>query len=149
MDILGVGFPELVFIFIIAMMVFGPRRLPEIAAKAGKTIRDLRNMSQGLMTEWQREITVAARLEELEEARQGLEEAKRELQQAQKTIAAETLSPLKTARNEINEVKKELQQPKTTPPPEASSEKESAVKPTSVSPSSPASAISPIEVGSE
>ena len=36
MDFLGVGFAELIFILIIAMMVFGPRRLPEIAAKAGK-----------------------------------------------------------------------------------------------------------------
>jgi Sec-independent protein translocase protein TatA len=38
-DILGIGFAELIFIMIIAMMVFGPRRLPEIAAKAGKIVR--------------------------------------------------------------------------------------------------------------
>ncbi|HXV41794.1 MAG TPA: twin-arginine translocase TatA/TatE family subunit, partial [Anaerolineae bacterium] len=69
MDILGIGFPELLFIFFIALMVFGPRRLPEIAGKAGRIVRDLRNMSQGFLAEWQREITVAARLDELEEVR--------------------------------------------------------------------------------
>ena len=52
MDILGIGFAELVFILIIAMMVFGPRRLPEVAAKAGRIVAELRQMSQGLMTEW-------------------------------------------------------------------------------------------------
>lgn len=90
MDILGVGFPELILIMIIALMVFGPRRLPHIAAKAGKTIRDLRNMSQGLMTEWQREITVASRLEEIEKVRQELSEAGKELTQARKEVVAGT-----------------------------------------------------------
>ena len=90
MDILGIGFSELMFIMIIAMMVFGPRRLPELAAKAGKFIADLRSMSQGLMAEWQREITVAARLEELEKARQEIKEIQQELKQIPKDISAET-----------------------------------------------------------
>ena len=90
MDILGIGFSELMFIMIIAMMIFGPRRLPELAGKAGKFIADLRNMSQGLMAEWQREITVAARLEEIEKARQELKEIEQELKQIPKDVSAET-----------------------------------------------------------
>jgi sec-independent protein translocase protein TatB len=90
MDILGIGFPELIFIMIIAMMIFGPRRLPEMAAKAGKFVADLRNMSQGLMAEWQREITVAARLEEIEKARQELKEIEQELKQIPKDVTKET-----------------------------------------------------------
>ena len=102
MDILGIGFAEIVFILIIAMMVFGPRRLPEIAAKAGKTVRDLRNMSNGLLAEWQREITVAARLEELEKAKQDFNQMKEEFTGAKQEIAdaktsvtdvAKTISP--------------------------------------------------------
>ena len=87
MDILGIGFPELLFIFIIALMVFGPRRLPEIAGKAGRMVRDLRNMSQGFLAEWQREITVAARMEGLEEVRKELEETKQSLRQSHAEIA--------------------------------------------------------------
>jgi Tat protein translocase TatB subunit len=86
MDILGVGFSELIFILIIAMMVFGPRRLPEIAAKAGKFVADLRSMSQGLMAEWQREITVAGRLEELEQARQDIQAIKQDLSQTKQEL---------------------------------------------------------------
>lgn len=89
MDILGIGFPELVFIFIIALMVFGPRRLPEIAGKAGKFVRDLRNMSQGFMTEWQREIAVAARMEEIQSVRKELEETKQALTQTRTEIVTE------------------------------------------------------------
>jgi Tat protein translocase TatB subunit len=88
MDILGIGFPELLFIFFIALMVFGPRRLPEIAGKAGRIVRDLRNMSQGFLAEWQREITVAARLDELEEVRKELEETKQSLRQSQAEITS-------------------------------------------------------------
>jgi Tat protein translocase TatB subunit len=97
MDILGIGFPELLFIFIIALMVFGPRRLPEIAGKAGKFVRDLRNMSQGFMAEWQREITVAARLEEIQEVRKELEETRQALTQSRTDIAAEASQIGKTA----------------------------------------------------
>lgn len=122
MDILGVGFPELVFIFIIALMVFGPRRLPEIAARAGKTVRDLRNMSQGLLTEWQREITVAARLDELEQARKELAEVKKELKDTQRTVSSDTSAELKQAQKEIEQVKQELQDVKAIEVPRASSE---------------------------
>jgi sec-independent protein translocase protein TatB len=112
MDILGIGFSELVFIMIIAMMIFGPRRLPELAAKAGKFIADLRGMSQGLMAEWQREITVAARLEEIEKARQELKEIEQELKQIPKDVTAETTA----AKAVVEEVTIAPPRPKSTVP---------------------------------
>ncbi|MEI7442129.1 MAG: twin-arginine translocase TatA/TatE family subunit [Actinomycetes bacterium] len=39
---LGVGFPELFFIAVIALVIFGPNRLPEIARSAGSGIRRAR-----------------------------------------------------------------------------------------------------------
>jgi len=88
-------------ILIIAMMVFGPRRLPEMAAKAGKIVRDLRNMSQGLLLEWQREITVAARLDDLEETRRELVELKKELSQTQREIGQQ-------AQKEVQQFQKQV-----------------------------------------
>lgn len=116
MDILGVGFPELLFIFIIALMVFGPRRLPEIAGKAGKFVRDLRNMSQGFMTEWQREITVAARLDELQEVQRELKETKESLTQ--------TRAEITSSANQIGQVVSSVVKPalpSVTAPPSLSS----------------------------
>ena len=84
------------FVFIIAMMVFGPRRLPEIAAKAGKIVAQLRGMSQGLLTEWQREINAEAYMEELRKTKNELDEFKKELSQAGSTVARETSDVART-----------------------------------------------------
>ena len=46
MDILGIGPLELVLILVIALLVFGPDKLPEIGAKMGKGVRDLRQLSR-------------------------------------------------------------------------------------------------------
>lgn len=37
---------ELITIAVVALVVFGPRRLPEIARRAGRILRDLRNAAQ-------------------------------------------------------------------------------------------------------
>ncbi|MCG3210166.1 MAG: Sec-independent protein translocase protein TatB [Anaerolineae bacterium] len=90
MDILGIGFPELIFIFVIALMVFGPRRLPEIARKAGKIVADLRNMSQSLMAEWQREINAAEFTEELNKTKQEFTQARDSVAKAGKAVSQQT-----------------------------------------------------------
>ena len=42
MNFMGIGPLELLLIFIITLIVFGPGRLPEFAATLGKTLRKLR-----------------------------------------------------------------------------------------------------------
>ncbi len=38
----SIGTPELLVILVIALIVFGPRRLPELGSTIGKAIRDFR-----------------------------------------------------------------------------------------------------------
>ncbi len=38
----GIGVPELIVIMVIALIIFGPGRLPEIGSALGKGIRDFR-----------------------------------------------------------------------------------------------------------
>jgi len=45
-DILGIGPLELVLILVIVLLVFGPDKLPEIGAKMGKGVRELRQLSR-------------------------------------------------------------------------------------------------------
>ncbi len=111
MDFLGIGFWELAFVFIIAMMVFGPRRMPEIAAKAGKYVRDIRGMSQGLMAEWQREITVATRLDELQEARKELESIKQEFTNTQQQIGNAQKSLTDQVQQDFKEIQNTIAPP--------------------------------------
>ena len=103
MDILGIGFAELVFILVIAMMVFGPRRLPEIASKAGKMVRDLRQMSQGLMHEWRREIALT-NLDELEKTRQELKQIKNEFTQIGTSVTDETKNVIQTTADTVKSI---------------------------------------------
>jgi len=44
----GIGMSELVVILIIALLIFGPSKLPEIAKGLGKGIRSFRNAASGL-----------------------------------------------------------------------------------------------------
>ena len=46
MNFFNIGTAELLLIFVIALIVVGPRRLPQIARDFGKILNDLRKMSQ-------------------------------------------------------------------------------------------------------
>jgi sec-independent protein translocase protein TatA len=48
LDFLGIGAMEVLFILLIAFLLFGPRRLPEIARAAGKAVREFRKYSSAL-----------------------------------------------------------------------------------------------------
>jgi sec-independent protein translocase protein TatA len=43
----GIGFPELIVILVIALVVFGPGKLPEFGTALGKGIRDFRRAFEG------------------------------------------------------------------------------------------------------
>lgn len=44
----NIGLPELLLILVIALLVVGPRRLPEVARSIGKTLFDVRKMAEDL-----------------------------------------------------------------------------------------------------
>ncbi len=43
----GIGFPELIVILVVALVIFGPSRLPEIGSSLGEGIRDFRRAFEG------------------------------------------------------------------------------------------------------
>ncbi|MGH9411223.1 MAG: Sec-independent protein translocase protein TatB [Vicinamibacterales bacterium] len=56
-----VGFPELLVIFVIALIVFGPRKLPEIAKAIGKSLAEFRRASNELKRTLEEEIRIEER----------------------------------------------------------------------------------------
>ena len=43
--------PKLLFLGVVALIVFGPERLPAMAAQAGRALRELRKMAEGAKSE--------------------------------------------------------------------------------------------------
>jgi len=60
-----IGMPEMVVIAVIALIIFGPRKLPELGKSLGKSIAEFKRASNELKHTLEDEI----RTEELQEAR--------------------------------------------------------------------------------
>ncbi len=56
MGFFDIGLLELLLILVIALIVFGPGRLPEIARTLGRMVRNLKKMTSDLTTEVTKEI---------------------------------------------------------------------------------------------
>jgi sec-independent protein translocase protein TatB len=54
--VFGIGLPELAVIAMVALIVFGPDRLPEFARQAGRFVRQMRNLAQNAQSELRREL---------------------------------------------------------------------------------------------
>jgi Sec-independent protein translocase protein TatA len=52
----GMGMPELIFIGLFGLLVFGPRKLPEIGRKIGEIMGQLRNVSDDFKRTWETEV---------------------------------------------------------------------------------------------
>ena len=52
----GIGLPELAVIVVVAVLVFGPDRLPEFGRQAGRMVRQLRMMASSAQDELRREL---------------------------------------------------------------------------------------------
>lgn len=50
----GIGYQEMFIILVVAMVVFGPSRLPELAGQVGRWVRDFRRMSSDLTGEFEK-----------------------------------------------------------------------------------------------
>jgi|SRR5450759_3492377 sec-independent protein translocase protein TatA len=77
----SIGMPELIIIFVIALIIFGPRKLPELGRSLGKSIAEFKKASNELKSTLEEEIR-------LEEQRPTIEASKATSTQATTTTAA-------------------------------------------------------------
>ncbi len=56
-----IGIPELLIIFVVALIVFGPRKLPELGRSLGKSIAEFKRASNELRSTLDEEIRLEER----------------------------------------------------------------------------------------
>jgi len=52
----SIGFPEMIFIFVLALLIFGPKKLPELGRSLGKGLSEFRRASSELRNSLEREM---------------------------------------------------------------------------------------------
>ncbi len=71
------GVPELIFIFVLALLIFGPKKLPQLGKTFGKSMAEFRRASNDLRSTFQREMDAIDR--ESQEVKDVAQEVKKDL----------------------------------------------------------------------
>lgn len=58
MNVFGIGLPEMAVIAAIALLVFGPKRLPELGKTLGRTLKGFQSASQGFEEQFRTALEV-------------------------------------------------------------------------------------------
>ncbi|MEW9053928.1 MAG: twin-arginine translocase TatA/TatE family subunit [Neobacillus sp.] len=53
----NIGVPGLILILVLALIIFGPNKLPEIGRAVGKSIREFKRATDGIASDIKEEIT--------------------------------------------------------------------------------------------
>jgi sec-independent protein translocase protein TatA len=76
----NIGFPELLIILAIALLIFGPKKLPEVGKSLGRAIREFRRTSDELKDRIEEEI----RADEIKDIKEELKKDIKEDEEGQK-----------------------------------------------------------------
>ena len=75
----SIGMPELIIILVIALIIFGPRKLPELGKSLGRSLNEFKKASTDLQNTLEQEIKI--------------EEQKEAAAKAEPTAPAHTVTP--------------------------------------------------------
>jgi TatA/E family protein of Tat protein translocase len=64
----SIGMPELIIIFVIALIIFGPRKLPELGRSLGRSLSEFKKASNELRSTLEEEIRIEEQKDAQKEA---------------------------------------------------------------------------------
>ncbi len=97
MNFIGVGVPEMILIAVLALIIVGPKKLPEVMGQIGRTVREVRRQA----SEVTRPFT-----DEFDEIKDDYNEVRTDLTSAQRQLRDESQSLNRELRSTVGETKK-------------------------------------------
>jgi len=79
---MNLGFPEMIFLFLFALILFGPKKLPEIGRQIGRALNEFKRASNEFKAQIEAEISQL----EIEERRKKNEEQQKKVEVEQKIL---------------------------------------------------------------
>ena len=83
----SLGMQEIIIIFVLALIVFGPRKLPEIGKSLGKGLAEFKKASNELKQTWEKEVNLEKEKGTMAEAREAVALVKDAVAQPLKDMA--------------------------------------------------------------
>jgi len=105
LNFLGIGLAELVFILIIALIVFGPKRLPEIGRTLGKAMQEFRSVSEELTSQLREELETVS--EEMEAVSADVKSTLTAASENVRAVSEDVKGTLQTASKEVRSASEE------------------------------------------
>jgi sec-independent protein translocase protein TatA len=99
---MSLSWGEMALIFMVALLVFGPRKLPEIGRTLGKGLREFKKASDDLKSQWD---------EHMREAESPVQDLKQTMREVQSNVEAS-----------VQEIEASVTQPEETPAPPSNPE---------------------------
>jgi sec-independent protein translocase protein TatA len=96
----SLGMQEIIVIFVLALIVFGPRKLPELGKTLGKGLAEFKKASNELKQTWEDEV----RLEKERDA-SSIGGTLAEAKEAMAQVAATVNEPLRDIQKNLNDIK--------------------------------------------
>jgi sec-independent protein translocase protein TatA len=110
------GFQEIVFLFIAALLIFGPKKLPEIGKTLGKGMREFKRATDDLKSNWEEQVRDTE--SPIHDLKQTVDEIKADVEGATGDLTADVEASANEIRSEVEEAAAMEEKPALSTPQE-------------------------------
>ena len=89
----SIGVPEMIIILVIALIVFGPRKLPDLGRSVGKSLREFKRASNDLQNTLDEEIRIEDKPPATTNPKEATGNATEPTKSVEKQVASSTPAP--------------------------------------------------------